>query len=143
MLYAQSNAYETERVQLRNLINGFIFLSQTHELLHIMVGENSGDPAVAYDQFRDLLEHNRKNPELLSVVLAFDRITDPYSPRNTGAIELDALVDHLQMSFQLGYQAIFKAYGYFGEVPSSREGLQLLKKKIEVLEDWTELKFIF
>lgn len=108
-----------------------------------MMGEEDGDPAKAYVQFGKLLEANSGNPELASVRLAFDRITDPSDPVDTGAAELDALVDYLQISFQFGHQAIFKAYGHFGEVPTTRKGLEPLKQKIAALKKWTDLKSVF
>ena len=108
-----------------------------------MMGEENGDPAKAYVDFEKLLYENADNTELASVRLAFDRITDPSDPVNTGAAELDALVDYQQISFQFGHQAIFKAYGYFGEVPTTRKGLEVLKEKITTLKEWTELKSVF
>ena len=107
------------------------------------MGEEDGDPAKAYVEFKKLLQENADNPELASTRLAFDRITDSSDPVNTGAAELDALVDYQQISFQFGHQAIFKAYGYFGEVPTTRKGLEALKEKIATLKDWTELKSVF
>jgi hypothetical protein len=143
LVAAQTSAHEAERRQLLNLIDGFLLLSESHDLLHIMMGEEDGDPAKAYVQFGKLLEANSDNPELASVRLAYGRIGDPSNPVNTGAAELDALVDYLQISFQFGHQAIFKAYGHFGEVPTTRKGLEPLKKKIAALREWTELKSVF
>lgn len=143
LVAAQTEAHENERRQLLNLIDGFLLLSESHDLLHIMMGEEDGDPAKAYVQFGKLLERNAGNPELASVRLAYDRIGDPSDPVDTGAAELDALVDYLQISFQFGHQAIFKAYGYFGEVPTTRKGLEPLKQRIVTLEEWTDLKSVF
>ena len=143
LLVPQTVAYENERQRLLNLIDGFLLLSDSHELLHIMMGEEDGDPAKAYIEFKKLLQENADNPELASVRLAFYRITDPFDPVNTGAAELDALVDYQQISFQFGHQAIFKAYGYFGEVPTTRKGLEVLKEKISTLKEWTKLKSVF
>ena len=143
ILTSQAVAHEDERQRLLHLINGFLLLSESHELLHIMMGEEDGDPAKAYVEFEKLLQENADNSELASTCLAFDRITDPSDPVNTGAAELDALVDYQQISFQFGYQAIFKAYGYFGEVPTTRKGLEALKEKIAALKEWTELKSVF
>ncbi|MCH7814228.1 MAG: hypothetical protein IID40_09435, partial [Planctomycetes bacterium] len=64
-------------------------------------------------------------------------------PEKTGAVELDALVDYQQLVFQFGYQAIFKAYGYFGEVPSAAMELENLSRQIEELEDLRQLTTLF
>ncbi|MFQ6675503.1 MAG: hypothetical protein ACE5LH_04065 [Fidelibacterota bacterium] len=132
-----------EKEKLLNLIDAFMFASDTHELLHIMMGEETGDPTAAYREFsRRLADHDR-NPELLSVRLAFRRISDPSHPEKTGAAELDALVDYHQLAFQFGYQAIFKAYGYFGEIPTSNRELARLSDRIRDLEDLQQLVTLF
>ena len=132
-----------EREKFMNLIDAFLFVSETHQLLHIMMGEEEGDQAVAYAQFSEMLEGHKLNPELNSVVLAFERISDKMHPEKTGAVELDALVDYQQLVFQFGYQAIFKAYGYFGEVPTAAKELEKLSRQIEELEDLRQLTTLF
>ena len=130
---------QKEKEKLLNLIDAFTLLSETHDLLHIMMGEEDGDPAVAYDEILTALAQHDANPELLSIRLAFQRISDSSHPENSGAAELDALVDYQQVAFQFGYQAILKAYGYSGKIPTSSRELGKLSLKIQALEDLNQL----
>ncbi|MFQ6673934.1 MAG: hypothetical protein ACE5GH_04005 [Fidelibacterota bacterium] len=138
-----SDAYLAEKTRLLNLMDAFMFLSETHDLLHVMMGEKEGDPAAAYNDFSTRLREHDGNPELLSVRLAFRRISDRSSPEASGAAELDALVDYQQFSVQFGYQAIFKAHGCSGEIPTSSRELARLSRKIEPLKDLDQLKTLF
>lgn len=132
--------WQDEKQRLVHLMDAFVCLSEGHEFLHIMMGEAEGDPVTAYQEFRLLLSEHGANPELISVRLAFGRITDPSNPGKAGAAELDALVDQLQLACQFGYQGVFKGYGITRDLPTTKKELVPLMREIRGLHDLTELK---
>ena len=100
-IFGQTQA-GAECAKLLNMIEGFFFASETHNLLHIMLGEEEGDPESAYAEFADQLARHEQNPELVSVTLAFHRLADARRPQNAGADERDALVDYQQLPSNSG-----------------------------------------
>ncbi|MBH30762.1 MAG: hypothetical protein CMG71_02090 [Candidatus Marinimicrobia bacterium] len=48
LFVSQTVVHKHERQRLLNLIDGFLLLSESHQLLHIVMGEEDGNPTKAY-----------------------------------------------------------------------------------------------
>ena len=88
----------------------FIFLSDYHHQLHIMIGEEEGDIINAYNEFKSA-EILQSNSELIPVKEAIDRIKI-VSPENNQVKQLDHLVDYYQSGLSIQIEAILRGYGY-------------------------------
>lgn len=77
MIYSCSNEkIITEREIFKQKLEAFQFLSKYHHQLHIMIGEEEGNPEKAFDEF--VLGINKiNNPELKPVENALERVK-PY-----------------------------------------------------------------
>ena len=99
-----------EREIFEQKVEAFIFLSDYHHQLHIMIGEEEGDILKAYNEFKNspVLQ---TNVELVPVKEAVRRIKD-VSPENIGVKRLDYLVDYYQSGLSIQIEAILRGYGY-------------------------------
>ena len=119
-----------ERQILSSKLEAFQFLSNYHDQLHIMIGEEKGDKGRAYDEFRIALL-NYENNELIPVKNAFYKI-DPndFSPDHESVKRLDYLVDYYQSGLSLQIEAIMRGHGYLEvlEMNSTLELYDQIKK---------------
>ena len=95
MIYSCSNKkIITEREIFKQKLEAFQFLSKYHHQLHIMIGEEEGNPEKAFDEF--VLGINKiNNPELKPVENALERVK-PYKAESDPVLRLDYLVDYYQ-----------------------------------------------
>jgi len=106
------NLKGSERDLFLNKIEAFQFLSDYHDQLHIMIGEEDGDIRSSYDQFNNAI-HNNNNNELLPIKKAFERIdVSNLNPNDEKVKRLDYLVDYYQSGLSMQIEGIFKGYGY-------------------------------
>jgi len=106
------NLKGSERDFLLNKIEAFQFLSDYHDQLHVMIGEEDGDIRSSYDQFNNAILKNN-NDELLPIKEAFERIdASNLNPNNEKVKRLDYLVDYYQSGLSMQIEGIFKGYGY-------------------------------
>ena len=99
-----------ERQIFEQKVEAFIFLSDYHHQLHIMIGEEEGDIINAYNEFKSA-EILQSNSELIPVKEAIDRIKI-VSPENNQVKQLDYLVDYYQSGLSIQIEAILRGYGY-------------------------------
>lgn len=116
MIYSCSNeTIITEREIFKQKLEAFQFLSKYHHQLHIMIGEEEGNPEKAFDEF--VLGINKiNNPELKPVKNALERVK-PYKAESDPVLRLDYLVDYYQSGLSLQVEAMLKTYGFLKVVP--------------------------
>ncbi len=116
MIYSCSNEkIKTEREIFKQKLEAFQFLSKYHHQLHIMIGEEEGNPEKAFDEF--VLGINKiNNPELKPVKNALERVK-PYKAESDPVLRLDYLVDYYQSGLSLQVEAMLKTYGFLKVVP--------------------------
>ena len=99
-----------ERLLLQRKVEAFIFLSDYHHQLHIMIDEEEGDKLEAYLQFKNA-SILKTNVELIPVRSALERIKDVHKD-TINVKRLDDLVDYYQSGLSIQIEAILKGYGY-------------------------------
>ena len=104
------NQKKDEKDILEQKVEAFIFLSDYHHQLHIMIGEEEGDIMEAYNEFKSA-PVLQTNIELIPVKEALDRIKVVY-PENIDVKQLDYLVDYYQSGLSIQIEAILRGYGY-------------------------------
>ena len=97
---------------LHQLIDSYIFLSETHDLLHIMMGEHEGSPIDSYMQYCNKINIIKNNYYIEPILLALDNIKISDNNFLINADKFDALVDYYQMGIQMMIEGILKGHGY-------------------------------
>ena len=104
------NQKKDEKDVLEQKVEAFIFLSDYHHQLHIMIGEEEGDILKAYNEFKSA-PVLQSNIELIPVKEALERIK-VVKPGNIDVKQLDYLVDYYQSGLSIQIEAILRGYGY-------------------------------
>ena len=104
------NQKKDEKDILEQKVEAFIFLSDYHHQLHIMIGEDGGDIMEAYNEFKSAPVLQTNN-ELVPVKEALERIK-VVDPENIDVKQLDYLVDYYQSGLSIQIEAILRGYGY-------------------------------
>ncbi len=104
------NQKKDEKDILEQKVEAFIFLSDYHHQLHIMIGEDEGDIMEAYNEFKSAPVLQTNN-ELIPVKEALERIK-VVDPENIDVKQLDYLVDYYQSGLSIQIEAILRGYGY-------------------------------
>ena len=104
------NQKKDEKDVLEQKVEAFIFLSDYHHQLHIMIGEEEGDILKAYNEFKSA-PVLQTNIELIPVKEALERIK-VVKPGNIHVKQLDYLVDYYQSGLSIQIEAILRGYGY-------------------------------
>ena len=104
------NQKKDEKDILEQKVEAFIFLSDYHHQLHIMIGEDEGDIMEAYNEFKSAPVLQTNN-ELIPVKEALERIK-VVIPENIDVKQLDYLVDYYQSGLSIQIEAILRGYGY-------------------------------
>ena len=104
------NQKKDEKDILEQKVEAFIFLSDYHHQLHIMIGEEEGDIMEAYNEFKSA-PVLQTNIELIPVKEALKRIK-VVDPENIHVKQLDYLVDYYQSGLSIQIEAILRGYGY-------------------------------
>ena len=104
------NQKKDEKDVLEQKVEAFIFLSDYHHQLHIMIGEEEGDILKAYNEFKSA-PVLQTNIELIPVKEALERIK-VVKPENIDMKQLDYLVDYYQSGLSIQIEAILRGYGY-------------------------------
>ena len=106
----EANDQINEKTILKQKVEAFIFLSDYHHQLHIMIGEEQGDIIKAYNEFKSASVLQTNN-ELIPVKEALERI-EVVDPENIDVKQLDYLVDYYQSGLSIQIEAILRGYGY-------------------------------
>ena len=116
---------------LNQLIDSYVFLSENHDLLHIMMGEHEGSPIDSYLEYKNKIDLFKNNLYLKPVLLGLHNIQVVNNDSLVNADKFDALVDYYQMGIQMMIDGILKGIGYNGKMPQNSEEYKLIKIKID------------
>ena len=105
----------TERTIFIQKLDALKFLSEYHDQLHVMIGEEEGDADKAFKEFFSALRKNN-NSELIPVREALGKIKS-FSVSSDEVMKLDYLVDYYQSGLSLQVEAILRGHGYLKTFP--------------------------
>jgi len=106
---------DTDRSIFIQKLDALKFLSEYHDQLHIMIGEEEGDADKAFKEFSSALRKNN-NSELIPVREALGKIRS-FSVSSDEVMKLDYLVDYYQSGLSLQVEAILRGNGYLKTFP--------------------------
>ena len=106
---------ETDRTIFIQKLDALKFLSECHDQLHVMIGEEEGDADKAFEEFSSALRKNN-NSELIPVREALGKIKS-FSVSSDEVMKLDYLVDYYQSGLSLQVEAILRGNGYLKTFP--------------------------
>ena len=106
---------DTDRSIFIQKLDALKFLSEYHDQLHVMIGEEEGDADKAFKEFSSALTENN-NSELIPVKEALGKIKS-FSVFSEEVMKLDYLVDYYQSGLSLQVEAILRGNGYLKTFP--------------------------
>ena len=106
---------DTDRTIFIQKLDALKFLSEYHDQLHVMIGEDEGDADKAFEEFSSALRKNN-NFELIPVREALGKIKS-FSVSSDEVMKLDYLVDYYQSGLSLQVEAILRGNGYLKTFP--------------------------
>ena len=106
---------DTDRTIFIQKLDALKFLSEYHDQLHVMIGEEGGDADKAFEEFSSALRKNN-NSELIPVREALGKIKS-FSKGSDEVMKLDYLVDYYQSGLSLQVEAILRGNGYLKTFP--------------------------
>ena len=110
-----NQSQDTDRIIFTQKLDALKFLSEHHDQLHVMIGEEVGDGDKAFKEFSNALRNNN-NYELIPVKEALGKIKS-FSISSDQVMKLDYLVDYYQSGLSLQVEAILRGYGYLKTFP--------------------------
>ena len=110
-----NQSQDTDRTIFTQKLDALKFLSEYHDQLHVMIGEEVGDGDEAFKEFSNALRNNN-NSELIPVKEALGKIKS-FSISSDQVMKLDYLVDYYQSGLSLQVEAILRGYGYLKTFP--------------------------
>ena len=114
-LGCNNHVLDTDRSIFIQKLDALKFLSEYHDQLHVMIGEEEGDADKAFKEFSIALRKNN-NSELIPVREALGKIKS-FSVSSDEVVKLDYLVDYYQSGLSLQVEAILKGNGYLKTFP--------------------------
>ena len=114
-LGCNNHVLDTDRSIFIQKLDALKFLSEYHDQLHIMIGEEEGDADNAFKEFSSALRKNN-NSELIPVREALGKIKS-FSVSSDEVMKLDYLVDYYQSGLSLQVEAILRGSGYLKTFP--------------------------
>jgi hypothetical protein len=114
-LGCNNHVLDTDRSIFIQKLDALKFLSEYHDQLHIMIGEEEGDADNAFKEFSSALRKNN-NSELIPVREALGKIKS-FSVSSDEVMKLDYLVDYYQSGLSLQVEAILRGNGYLKTFP--------------------------
>ena len=115
LLGCNKHVLDTDRSIFTQKLDALKFLSEYHDQLHVMIGEEEGDADKAFKEFSSALRKNN-NSELIPVREALGKIKS-FSVSSDEVMKLDYLVDYYQSGLSLQVEAILKGNGYLKTFP--------------------------
>ena len=110
-----NHVLDTDRSIFIQKLDALKFLSEYHDQLHVMIGEEEGDADKAFKEFSSALRKNN-NSELIPVREALEKIKS-FSVSSYEVMKLDYLVDYYQSGLSMQIEAMLRGYGYLNVVP--------------------------
>ena len=114
-LGCNKHVLDTDRSIFIQKLDALKFLSEYHDQLHVMIGEEEGDADKAFKEFSSALRKNN-NSELIPVREALGKIKS-FSVSSDEVMKLDYLVDYYQSGLSLQVEAILRGNGYLKTFP--------------------------
>ena len=114
-LGCNNHVLDTDRSIFIQKLDALKFLSEYHDQLHVMIGEEEGDADKAFKEFSSALRENN-NSELIPVREALGKIKS-FSVSSDEVMKLDYLVDYYQSGLSLQVEAILRGNGYLKTFP--------------------------
>ena len=114
-LGCNNHVLDTDRSIFIQKLDALKFLSEYHDQLHVMIGEEEGDADNAFKEFSSALIKNN-NSELIPVREALGKIKS-FSVSSDEVMKLDYLVDYYQSGLSLQVEAILRGHGYLKTFP--------------------------
>ena len=114
-LGCNNHVLDTDRSIFIQKLDALKFLSEYHDQLHVMIGEEEGDADKAFKEFSSALRENN-NSELIPVREALGKIKS-FSVSSEEVMKLDYLVDYYQSGLSLQVEAILRGHGYLKTFP--------------------------
>ena len=114
-LGCNNHVLDTDRSIFIQKLDALKFLSEYHDQLHVMIGEEEGDADKAFKEFSNALRKNN-NSELIPVKEALGKIKS-FSVYSDEVMKLDYLVDYYQSGLSLQVEAILRGHGYLKTFP--------------------------
>ncbi len=114
-LGCNNDILDSDRSIFIQKLNALKFLSEYHDQLHVMIGEEEGDADKAFKEFSSALRKNN-NSELIPVREALGKIKS-FSVSSDEVMKLDYLVDYYQSGLSLQVEAILRGNGYLETFP--------------------------
>ena len=114
-LGCNNHVLDTDRSIFIQKLDALKFLSEYHDQLHVMIGEEEGDADKAFEEFSSALRKNN-NSELIPVREALEKIKS-FSVSSDEVMKLDYLVDYYQSGLSLQVEAILRGNGYLKTFP--------------------------
>ena len=115
LLGCNKHIQDTDRTIFIQKLDALKFLSEYHDQLHVMIGEEEGDAVKAFKEFSSALRKNN-NSELIPVREALGKIKS-FSVSSDEVMKLDYLVDYYQSGLSLQVEAILRGNGYLKTFP--------------------------
>ena len=115
LLGCNKHIQDTDRTIFIQKLDALKFLSEYHDQLHVMIGEEEGDADKAFKEFSNALRKNN-NSELIPVREALGKIKS-FSVSSDEVMKLDYLVDYYQSGLSLQVEAILRGNGYLKTFP--------------------------
>ena len=106
---------DSDRTIFIQKLDALKFLSDYHDQLHVMIGEEEGDADKAFKEFSIALRKNN-NSELIPIREALRKIKS-FSISSDEVMKLDYLVDYYQSGLSLQVEAILRGNGYLKTFP--------------------------
>ena len=126
---SNENMILNNRNNLNELIDAYVFLSETHDLLHIMIGEDEGSPIASYKEYKKNINNFKNNDYLEPIIFGLKNIQIIDNKKLKNADKFDALVDYYQIGMQMMIEGILKGYGYHDKMPQNSKEYQMIKQK--------------
>ena len=114
-LGCNNDILDTDRSIFIQKLDALKFLSEYHDQIHIMIGEEEGDADKAFKEFSSALRKNN-NSELIPIKKALGKIKS-FSVSSNEVMKLDYLVDYYQSGLSLQVEAILRGHGYLKTFP--------------------------
>ena len=125
--FSNHNSFNN-KANLNLLIDAFLFLSDNHDDLHIMMGEYEGSPIESYTNYKKKIYSNNNNIYLKPIIFGLNNIIVNDDNSLSKADTFDSLVDYYQMGLQIIIEGILKGYGYSEKMPSNTIEYKRIKK---------------
>ena len=115
---------------LNQLIDAYVFLSDNHDLLHIMMGEYEGSAVNSFNNYKNKIILLKNNLYIKPIILGLDNIKINQDNSLANADKFDSLVDYYQMGIQMMIDGIIKGSGYVGKMPQNSKEYKEIKRVV-------------